>query len=101
MILSGVLTLFMVVGGGFYRLAKEMGLDVKPPRQGDCQDILELGIQRPNGTQAKKVQVELFYETLCPNVKNFIQGQLVPVWEDLSDIMEIHWKPYGFATVCT
>ena len=49
--------------------------------------------------QAKKVQVELFYETLCPNVKNFIQGQLVPVWEDLSDIMEIHWKPYGFAKV--
>ena len=46
-----------------------------------------------------KVQVELFYESLCPDSRNFIQSQLIPVWEDLSDIMEIHWKPYGFAKV--
>ena len=46
-----------------------------------------------------KVQVELFYESLCPDSRGFIQGQLYDVWEDLSDIMEIHWKPYGFAQV--
>ena len=60
---------------------------------------MELGIQKINGRQAKKVKVELFYETLCPDVRNFIQDQLYPVWDELSDIMEIHWKPYGFTEV--
>ena len=45
------------------------------------------------------VQVELFYDTFCPDVINFIQGQLYSVWDELSDIMEIHWKPYGFTQV--
>ena len=67
--------------------------------QDSCENILELGIQKINGQQAKKVKVELFYETLCPDVRNFIQDQLYPVWDELSDIMEIHWKPYGFAEV--
>ena len=46
-----------------------------------------------------RVEVELFYDTFCPDVIDFIQGKLYPVWEELSDIMEIHWKPYGFTQV--
>ena len=46
-----------------------------------------------------RVKVELFYDTFCPDVIDFIQGKLYPAWEELSDIMEIHWKPYGFTQV--
>ena len=94
MIISGLVTIFVIVTSGLY-----FAFDLTHSDQNNCE-ILELGIQPPEGSrQAKKVKVELFYETLCPDVKNFIQGQLYPVWEDLSDIMEIHWKPYGFAKV--
>ena len=94
MIISGLVTIFVIVTSGLY-----FAFDLTHSDQNNC-DILELGIQPPDGNrQAKKVKVELFYETLCPDVRNFIQGQLYPVWEDLSDIMEIHWKPYGFAEV--
>ena len=94
MIISGLVTIFVIITSGLY-----IAFDLTNSTPNNC-DILELGIQPPEGSrQAKKVKVELFYETLCPDVKNFIQGQLYPVWEDLSDIMEIHWKPYGFAKV--
>ena len=46
-----------------------------------------------------RVKVEIFYDTFCPDVIDFIQGKLYPVWEELSDIMEIQWKPYGFTQV--
>ena len=94
MIISGLVTIFVILTSGLY-----FAFDLTHSIQNNC-DILELGIQPPEGSrQAKKVKVELFYETLCPDVRIFIQGQLYPVWEDLSDIMEIHWKPYGFAEV--
>ena len=96
MIISGLVTIFVIVTSGLY-----IAFDLTDSYQNNC-DILELGIQPPEGSrQAKKVKVELFYETLCPDVRHFIQGQLYPVWEDLSDIMEIQWKPYGFAQVST
>ena len=49
--------------------------------------------------QPSKVQVEVYYETLCPDTRYFIRQQLYPVWQDLKHIMDIHWKPYGKATV--
>ena len=94
MIISGLVTIFVIVTSGLY-----LAFDLTNSTPNNC-DILELGIQPSEGSRrAKKVKVELFYETLCPDVRNFIQGQLYPVWEDLSDIMDIHWKPYGFAEV--
>ena len=45
------------------------------------------------------MQVEVYYETLCPDTRYFIRQQLYPVWQDLKHIMDIHWKPYGKATV--
>jgi len=48
--------------------------------------------------EPSKVQVEVYYETLCPDTRYFIRQQLYPVWQDLKHIMDIHWKPYGKAT---
>jgi len=58
-------------------------------------DIVELGIQPQN---PRKVQVEVYYETLCPDTRLFIRSQLYPAWDELEHIMDIHWKPYGKAT---
>ena len=56
-----------------------------------------LHLSKANSVEDRcRVKVELFYDTFCPDVIDFIQGKLYPVWEELSDIMEIHWKPYGF-----
>ena len=49
--------------------------------------------------QPRKVQVEVYYETLCPDTRLFIRSQLYPAWDELEHIMDIHWKPYGKATV--
>ena len=51
--------------------------------------------------QPEKVKVDVYYETLCPEVRYFIRTQLYPVWEELNHIMEVHWKPYGKAQVST
>ena len=51
--------------------------------------------------QSGKVKVEVYYETLCPEVRYFIRSQLYPVWEELNAIMELHWKPYGKSQVST
>lgn len=46
----------------------------------------------------RKVQVEVYYETLCPDSRYFVLHQFYPAWEKVSDIMDVHWKPYGKAT---
>ena len=43
--------------------------------------------------------MEVYYETLCPDTRLFIRQQLYPAWDELEHIMDIHWKPYGKATV--
>lgn len=43
--------------------------------------------------------MEVYYETLCPDTRHLIRAQIYPVWEELSHIMDIHWKPYGKAQV--
>lgn len=43
--------------------------------------------------------MEVYYETLCPDTRLFIRSQLYPAWDELEHIMDIHWKPYGKATV--
>ena len=75
MMKSGVFTIFLFLSSGLH-------LSVANSLEDRC-----------------RVKVELFYDTFCPDVINFIQGKLYPIWEELSDIMEIHWKPYGFTQV--
>lgn len=48
--------------------------------------------------QAPKVQVEVYYEVMCPDSRYFILHNLYVAWEKLQDIFDIHFKPYGKAT---
>ena len=75
MMKSGVFTIFLLLSSGLH-------------------------LSKANSVEDRcRVKVELFYDTFCPDVIDFIQGKLYPAWEELSDIMEIHWKPYGFTQV--
>lgn len=56
-----------------------------------------LRLQQKYNQKPEKVKVDVYYETLCPEVRYFIRTQLYPVWEELNHIMEVHWKPYGKA----
>ena len=55
------------------------------------------------GTQpdAAPVKVTLYYESLCPDCKQFIQSQLWPTYQKLSStgILDLEMVPYGNARV--
>jgi len=44
-----------------------------------------------------KVRVDVYYEVLCPDSRNFILRQLFPAWEQISDAFFINYIPYGKA----
>lgn len=46
----------------------------------------------------QKVSVEVYYEVLCPDSRYFVLHQLYPAWEKVSEIMDVHFKPYGKAS---
>lgn len=48
---------------------------------------------------AEPVKVSVYYETLCPDSRNFFIGQLYPVYQDLKDIMALDVNAYGKASV--
>ncbi|XP_073705091.1 gamma-interferon-inducible lysosomal thiol reductase [Garra rufa] len=48
-------------------------------------------------TNADKVNVSLYYESLCPGCREFLVMQLVPTFIMLLDIMNIDLVPYGNA----
>jgi len=45
------------------------------------------------------VHLGVFYESLCPDSKDFIVNQLQKVYSRLSDIMFLELVPYGNAQV--
>ncbi|XP_050728323.1 gamma-interferon-inducible lysosomal thiol reductase-like isoform X2 [Eriocheir sinensis] len=47
---------------------------------------------------ADPVKVSVYYETLCPDSRNFFTEQLYPVYQDLKDIMTLDINTYGKAT---
>ncbi|XP_028328681.1 gamma-interferon-inducible lysosomal thiol reductase [Gouania willdenowi] len=65
-------------------------------RCGVLKQCLQSNFTRSRQT-ADKVQVELYYESLCPGCRLFITGQLFPTWLMLQDIMEVTLVPYGNA----
>ena len=65
-------------------------------------DINKLhGITEPNTViQIPKVQVEVYYEVLCPDSRHFVLDQVVSTWNTLEfdAIMDIKFIPFGKAT---
>lgn len=46
-----------------------------------------------------KVNVDVYFEALCPDSHNFIINQLYPNWEDIKDYVHIRFIPFGKSTV--
>ncbi|XP_054161824.1 gamma-interferon-inducible lysosomal thiol reductase-like [Oppia nitens] len=45
----------------------------------------------------QKVNIDVYYESLCPDCLQFITGQLVPTYTKLNNIMNVQLFPYGWA----
>jgi len=53
-----------------------------------------------SGENTKKVQVSVFYKSLCPGCMNYIVGSLrsAVVQEDWDKMLQIELVPFGLAT---
>lgn len=49
-----------------------------------------------NATQS--LQIDVFYESLCPDSRYFVVNQLYPAWKKLAPIMRLNLWPYGKAS---
>merc|ERR1712002_460041 len=47
---------------------------------------------------AQTVQIDVIYESLCPDSTRFISQQIPPMYEAIGQHVEIRFRPYGFAT---
>merc|ERR1712236_12275 len=50
------------------------------------------------GSPAEAVQIDVIYESLCPDSTRFISQQIPPMYEAIGQHVEIKFRPYGFAT---
>ena len=46
-----------------------------------------------------KLRIDVYYEALCPDSRDFVSRQLVPAYNDLNSIIDLNLIPYGKATV--
>ena len=46
-----------------------------------------------------KVTIGVYYESLCPDSRNFITKQLYPTYQKLGQNLDVEFKPYGKASV--
>ena len=56
-----------------------------------------LFLQQIHGKEAVNIQV--YYESLCPDSINFITKQLYPTYQALGNYMDIEFIPFGNADV--
>ncbi|KAL1506678.1 hypothetical protein ABEB36_006000 [Hypothenemus hampei] len=43
----------------------------------------------------QKINVSIYFESLCGDSRNFIINQLDPHWDDIKDYVNIHFVPFG------
>lgn len=43
--------------------------------------------------------MEIFYESLCPDSMRFLTQQLVPIYDDFKDVLDITLYPHGKSNV--
>ena len=48
-----------------------------------------------------KVTIGVYYESLCPDSRNFITKQLYPTYQKLGQNLDVEFKPFGKASVST
>ncbi|XP_047484749.1 gamma-interferon-inducible lysosomal thiol reductase-like [Penaeus chinensis] len=53
--------------------------------------------QLREGTVADRVKVSVYFESLCSDSMKFFKSQLYPVWQDLQDIIDLEFIPFGKA----
>ncbi|XP_010892566.1 gamma-interferon-inducible lysosomal thiol reductase [Esox lucius] len=63
---------------------------------GVLKQCLEANATRPKAL-AQSVQVELYFESLCPGCRQFLTTVLLPTWVLLQDIMSVTLVPFGNA----
>lgn len=59
--------------------------------------VVCLWISRSSAEKAKRVNVTLYFESLCPGCQNFINTQFYPAFESIGSIMNVALVPYGNA----
>ena len=62
---------------------------------------VSLNITEPKPTSYPPVDVDVYFESLCPDSEKFIKEQLFPTYEKFAgkDILNITLVPYGNAEV--
>ncbi|KAL0966652.1 hypothetical protein UPYG_G00297890 [Umbra pygmaea] len=63
---------------------------------GVLKQCLEANATKPK-SQDSSVQVDLYFESLCPGCREFLTTQLLPTWVMLNDIMTVNLVPFGNA----
>ena len=68
-----------------------------------CSIIFELEKQTHSFFSSQElilpVQIQVYYETLCPDSIDFISQQLYPTYQNLGKYLNIEFVPFGFASV--